>query len=603
MSIRMPLPEHAPAARPISGNTVMSWHWLVTREVCVPSPWLPPCQSPEIAPVAASAKMRGRLTMRAFSGAASGTWMTSMLKSAVLGSSFGILAGALGELLRRTHRARSRSVEVHVGRVVRIHHERVGMRPAARLHGRQLPRLPHVADVEDADAAESFRADGGLHAPGAAVEPAARLLDRHEEQVAVNGHVTLPARAHDRREQARRPAVLDVVGVEAVVVADEDVVVLERQVRVREAQRVRRHGVEGRGPSGARGRRGAVGRGSGVVRGRLRRPLTGSRPARAEWACRPAPWGRRSPRAWAGWPRAPCCGPPARRRAVRPSGPPGDRSPGAAARPRPSTRTTRRPRRRRRWISSLKLLEHGAHAFDLHPLIGIDIGREREDLRFLTRPSDGEQIPHHRQGAFVMLDHAFEKEAIELVPLAFARRSISSPVSMPGISGAPGAWWACGSGSGLAAILQPALHHADLVRLRDVDSLRQQAHALGRAAFGHERRHLDRLRVVANHALHEPDVGGGELDTRQIDGLGDRRWRGSAGPGPPAGGSPARPHQPRCGRTPRRRLRAAGQRAGGSSVHCTQRRAAAEGGGLLVPQRQDRIDAAGPVRGNQARSR
>ena len=33
--------------------------------------------------------MRGRLTMRDFSGAASGTWMTSMLKSAVLGSSFG----------------------------------------------------------------------------------------------------------------------------------------------------------------------------------------------------------------------------------------------------------------------------------------------------------------------------------------------------------------------------------------------------------------------------------------------------------------------------------------------------------------------------------
>ena len=29
MSSRMPLPEQAPAARPTSGNTVMSWHWLV----------------------------------------------------------------------------------------------------------------------------------------------------------------------------------------------------------------------------------------------------------------------------------------------------------------------------------------------------------------------------------------------------------------------------------------------------------------------------------------------------------------------------------------------------------------------------------------------
>ena len=67
----------------------MSWHWLVTRRRCVPGPWLPPGHRPAIAPVAGSAKMRGRLTMRAFSGAASGTSMTSMLKSAVLGSSFG----------------------------------------------------------------------------------------------------------------------------------------------------------------------------------------------------------------------------------------------------------------------------------------------------------------------------------------------------------------------------------------------------------------------------------------------------------------------------------------------------------------------------------
>ena len=40
-------------------------------------------------PVVGSAKMRGRLTIVAFSGAASGTLMTSMLKSAVFGSSFG----------------------------------------------------------------------------------------------------------------------------------------------------------------------------------------------------------------------------------------------------------------------------------------------------------------------------------------------------------------------------------------------------------------------------------------------------------------------------------------------------------------------------------
>ena len=85
----MPFPAHAPAASPTSGNTVMSWHWFVTEVFCVPGPWSPPGHRPEMAPVEESAKIRGRLTMRAFSGLAIGIWMTSMLKSAVFGSSFG----------------------------------------------------------------------------------------------------------------------------------------------------------------------------------------------------------------------------------------------------------------------------------------------------------------------------------------------------------------------------------------------------------------------------------------------------------------------------------------------------------------------------------
>ena len=43
-----------------------------------------------MAPVVASAKMRGRLTIAAFSGFFSGTLITSMLKSAVFGSSSGL---------------------------------------------------------------------------------------------------------------------------------------------------------------------------------------------------------------------------------------------------------------------------------------------------------------------------------------------------------------------------------------------------------------------------------------------------------------------------------------------------------------------------------
>ncbi len=81
----MPLPEHAPAASPTSGNTVMSWHWLVRLVLCVPGPWSPPFQSPAMFPVS-SAKMRGRLMIFAVCGAAICTSITSMLKRAVLPS-------------------------------------------------------------------------------------------------------------------------------------------------------------------------------------------------------------------------------------------------------------------------------------------------------------------------------------------------------------------------------------------------------------------------------------------------------------------------------------------------------------------------------------
>ena len=78
-----------------------------------------------------------------------------------------------------------------------------------------------------------------------------------------------------------------------------------------------------------------------------------------------------------------------------------------------------------------------AHAIDLHALIGVDVGREREDLRILAGARAREQLLHHGQGACVMLDHTFEEEPIELGALASARRAISSAVSMPGISVAP----------------------------------------------------------------------------------------------------------------------------------------------------------------------
>src|SRR5207244_12439650 len=83
MSKRIPLPEHAPAARPIAEYTVMSWHWLVG--VGLSLPWVSPLIKPAIAPVRGSITTRGLFTTVAFCGAASGTLMMALRNGGVLG--------------------------------------------------------------------------------------------------------------------------------------------------------------------------------------------------------------------------------------------------------------------------------------------------------------------------------------------------------------------------------------------------------------------------------------------------------------------------------------------------------------------------------------
>src|SRR5690349_17783966 len=75
----MPLPEHAPAARPMKEYTVTSWHCAVVDVVWVPGPCAPPIQRPAMLP-AESANTRGELITCAVFGAASGTLMMSMRK-------------------------------------------------------------------------------------------------------------------------------------------------------------------------------------------------------------------------------------------------------------------------------------------------------------------------------------------------------------------------------------------------------------------------------------------------------------------------------------------------------------------------------------------
>jgi hypothetical protein len=62
-------------------------------------------------------------------------------------------------------------------------------------------------------------------------------------------------------------------------------------------------------------------------------------------------------------------------------------------------------------------------------------------------------------------------------------------------------------GNLLAALAQPTPHHRDLVALGDADPLGEELHVLPRGARRNEGRHLQGLRVVRNHALHEAHVG------------------------------------------------------------------------------------------------
>jgi hypothetical protein len=106
-----------------------------------------------------------RLTIFASAGLASGTLITSMLKSAVLGSSFGSLpeqpssswADRTGEV--------PDPVDVDAAGIARVWYERVGVRSPAGLDCSNLSRLRDIGDVEDTHAAEPLAAHLGPGGP------------------------------------------------------------------------------------------------------------------------------------------------------------------------------------------------------------------------------------------------------------------------------------------------------------------------------------------------------------------------------------------------------------------------------------------------------
>ena len=93
---------------------------------------------------------------------------------------------------------------------------------------------------------------------------------------------------------------------------------------------------------------------------------------------------------------------------------------------------------------------------------------------------------------------------------------------MPGIGSQPSAWCASTSVDRLPAGPQPRLHHLDLVVLRELDALREAPHGVAGGPLGDERGHLERLRVVRDHPLHELDVAVREPDAGEIGGRGGR---------------------------------------------------------------------------------
>src|SRR6185295_11548897 len=77
--------------------------------------------------------------------------------------------------------------------VLVLEHHRVRVRPAAGLHLPDLARAREVGDVEDAQAAEALLAYVLAHALAPAVDAAARLLHRHDQEIADDRYVALAA--------------------------------------------------------------------------------------------------------------------------------------------------------------------------------------------------------------------------------------------------------------------------------------------------------------------------------------------------------------------------------------------------------------------------
>ena len=131
----------------------------------------------------------------------------------------------------------------------------------------------------------------------------------------------------------------------------------------------------------------------------------------------------------------------------------------------------------------------------------------------------GEQLLHHRQGARVVFDHAFEEEAIELFSLGGGQSGHLLGSEHARHHRRAGHVMRMFARNFLAPGREPLAHHVDLVFLGHGNPQREFLHVLARGARWQQRRHVDCLGVMVNHALHELDVRWCELNLRQVSRL------------------------------------------------------------------------------------
>ncbi len=143
------------------------------------------------------------------------------------------------ELFARSHRARTRSVNVNITVVVGVSYDSVGMGAATGLYSTDLNWHSEITDVEKSNAAKALGTFGLGYSLQTTVQATASLFHRHNEQITDDRNIALPARANYRAEQLRRAGFRDVVGVKSVIVARHNHVAGEKQIGIREVHQAR----------------------------------------------------------------------------------------------------------------------------------------------------------------------------------------------------------------------------------------------------------------------------------------------------------------------------------------------------------------------------